>query len=117
MKALDSAQAEYAIFPNGFQGIAKDCSLTLQCGIGGIEHQGGLGLEQSHRHPLSGITLDKGVGDTGPDNPIHPALEDSWRHSPPIGMDNDEPVGIGYFGAMVGNGRRQQCLSGNFVTG
>lgn len=95
MKLRDTAQAEYAVFPDRLQRITKSDLLPLRKGVAGIEDDGRSGPEQSTGHAFSIITFQELIGHPWPYDPVYPARKDGGRHPSPVGMDYYYPISQG----------------------
>ena len=88
------------------------------CGrVGRVEHHGHLGLEQSDRHALAGIALQKLVRHAGTNHAVDPALQDGRRLAPPVRMHDDDAIGCGDLRAVLGDLRRKRSAFRDFVRG
>ena len=92
------------------RGSPKTGQFPLPGSVGGGEHHRGLGLEQPHRDAVAGIPLPEPVGHLRPEHPVHPALQDGRRLAPPVGMDDDDALGLGDLPAMLLQIRVQEGL-------
>ena len=69
-----AAEIEDAVFPDPLEGIAKNGLLPLRRRIGCIEDQRGTGLQKTSGNPFAAITLQKFIGNSRPQYPIHPSF-------------------------------------------
>ena len=100
-KIAHPAQAKNTIFPDSLQRIAKDRQLTRPGGIGGIEDEGGPGPKQPQGHAFAVVAVQELIGHPGSQNPVDPAFQDGRGLAPPVGMDNDQAVGLGDLPAVA----------------
>jgi len=100
IKGFHPAQIEDAILPKRFQWIAKYTCFAFRERIGCVEDTCRLGPQQTDRDAFALISIHESVGDTRTKDPVDPALEDGGRLAPPIWMDDDDALRIGYFLAV-----------------
>ena len=93
MDVVDAAEPEDAPLPEHLQGIAEGRKLPLLGGVGGVEDQSAPRLQEADGDALAAVPLQKLVGDSRPNDTIDPALQDRWRLPPPVGVDDDDPLG------------------------
>ena len=60
--------------------------------------------------PSPAVPLPEPVGHLRPEHPVHPALQDGRRLAPPVGMDDDDALGLGDLPAVLRQVRVQEGL-------
>lgn len=88
----DPAQTEYASLPDQLERIPKGRPLSVGGSVGRVEDERCPCLEQTNRDAFAAISLEEGVGDAGPDDPVNPSLQNRGRLAPPIGMHDCDAV-------------------------
>ena len=82
MNFADAAQTEDTILPESVERIAEGLSFSLFRRVGGVEDQGHLRLQETDRHALAAVPLEKLVGEAGPDDPVDPTPSGSPEAAP-----------------------------------
>jgi len=86
----DAAQPKDAVFPEGFQGSPKLASSRSRGVLEVVNTTAALAFSnptgRRRRHPSR-----KPVGHLRPEHPVHPALQDSRRLAPPVGVTMTMP--------------------------
>ena len=75
MDYRNATQIENGILPDRFERVTEDSLLSGRLGVGGIEYDRALGLEQTAWNTFALVALQKLVGHSGPDYPVHPPFQ------------------------------------------
>ena len=115
VKERHSAKGDDAVFPDPFERIPKGLLLPFNRSIGRVENQCRLYSENSHGYAFTWIRFSKPVGNTRAENPVNPAFHDRRWHSPPVRMDENDPVRCCDLPAVQCNFRGESRIAGDLI--
>ncbi len=113
MDDRDAAECKDAVLPEPFEWVTEDLNLPLPWGVGRVKDNGGFCFQESCRNSITRICLRELVRNSRAKDTVNPAFQDRGGHPPPVGMDNNDPVGCGNLGAMLRDIVGKLCITGD----
>ncbi len=94
VNARDAAQAKDACSPKSLKRVPKHFCLSGKWGVGSVEDERVLGSQQANRNVFKPRTLRVLVRGTQPKDTINPAFQNGRRLAPPVGMEDQDEIGL-----------------------